>query len=224
MGLALSPAYSFKSADLNGKGFFRGVASAFGGPPDAYGHIIAPGAFDASLRKHADLGTMPAMLWAHDMAEPIGAWLSIDENDQGLEVYGRLTLSTRRGADAYALMRDGGLTGLSVGIAIDDRGIECSGDECTIKQVERLAEISIVSVPANERAQITSVKSACGCNTIPELQRYFRESLGVKREVARRLAFACIGILSNEDPEDEVDPEQAAAFLKQIQKTTKLLF
>lgn len=217
-----SPAFSFKFADLSSKGEFRGVASTYGGAPDSFGDIIAPGAFSASLKKHYSRGTLPAMLFAHDMTEPIGNWISINETDKGLDVHGRLALTTQRGAEVYELMKTGGLTGLSVGILLAENGKVCRGDGCVIKEIDRLFEISVVPVPANENAHVTHVKSACGCNSIPELQKFFQESLGVSRSAARKMAFACSGIISEPDADDDMGPAEVAAVSIQLKKLNSI--
>ena len=41
----LSPAFCFKAAGIDKAGVFTGLASTFGGQRDAYGDVIAPGAF-----------------------------------------------------------------------------------------------------------------------------------------------------------------------------------
>ena len=56
----------------DGTGTLSGYASRFGGRPDAYGDVIAPGAFSASLAQHAAAGTRPLMFWSHDPSRPIG--------------------------------------------------------------------------------------------------------------------------------------------------------
>jgi HK97 family phage prohead protease len=86
--------------DAGDRGTFTGRASVFGNPPDRYGDVIAPGAFQRSLEEHRAAGTIPLMLWAHQLDEPIGTWTSLRETRSALEVEGRLVLETQRGAEA----------------------------------------------------------------------------------------------------------------------------
>lgn len=114
----LSPAVAFKTAGVDKAGLFSGYASTFNGPADAYGDVIAPGAFSKTLAS----GRVPAMLWAHDPSEPIGKWLSLTEDRLGLRVEGKLTLGTKRGVEAHALMLDRAL-GLSIGFRNPMQGV-----------------------------------------------------------------------------------------------------
>jgi len=54
---------------------------------DDYRTAFAPGVFDESLRDH-----LPKMLWAHNMMEPIGRWVEVDDNSQRLRMVGELDL------------------------------------------------------------------------------------------------------------------------------------
>ncbi|WP_375466309.1 HK97 family phage prohead protease [uncultured Methylobacterium sp.] len=93
-------------------GHFTGYASLFG-VPDLGRDVVAPGAFADSLRRRGPGGVR--MLWQHDPAEPIGRWLSLSEDGRGLRVAGRLNLGVQRAREIDALLREGGLDGLSIG-------------------------------------------------------------------------------------------------------------
>ncbi|MDO5621925.1 MAG: HK97 family phage prohead protease [Paracoccus sp. (in: a-proteobacteria)] len=143
---------------LGEKGQFEGYASTFGGEPDSYGDIIAPGAYSESLAEHAAKGTMPKMFWQHDPREPIGKWLSAVEDDKGLSVTGQLNMGVQRGREAYELLKAGDIDGLSIGYRI--KGYEVDEDR-GIWTLTKLAlhEVSVVSIGANENATIAAVKS-----------------------------------------------------------------
>lgn len=139
-------------------GTVSGYASVFDGEPDSYGDIIARGAFTSSLTEHKAAGTTPLLLWQHDPSEPIGVWLELREDKTGLFVTGRLILDTRRGQEAYALLKGGALNGLSIGYRTRDSERRAGGGRI-LKDLE-LIEISLVSIPAATRARVTSVKTA----------------------------------------------------------------
>lgn len=192
-----SRALAFKSTGISSDGTFTGLGSTFGNV-DLGGDIVMPGAFRASLNKHRDEGTAPAMLWAHDLAEPIGRWLSVTENDVGLSVKGKLSLGVARAKAAYSLMRDGAL-GLSIGYLVakadyDDRGVRL------IREVE-LFEVSPVAIPMNPKAQITAVKSLSG---IRDYETLLRDELGCSVREARKLASGGWNALtkSNDDSDE----------------------
>lgn len=146
----------FALADTAGE--FEGYASLFGGEPDRYGDVIEPGAFTASLARHKAEGSAPVLLWAHDPASPIGKWLSMEEDQRGLKVRGRLILDSTKGAEAYALLKGEALNGLSIGYRVlGFERLPSGGRKLT--EIDIL-EVSLVTLPAASRARVTSVKSA----------------------------------------------------------------
>ena len=65
---------------------------------DDYRTSFAPGVFDESLRDH-----LPKMLWAHNMMEPIGRWVEVDDNSQRLRMVGELDLEMVTAPDGRVL-------------------------------------------------------------------------------------------------------------------------
>jgi uncharacterized protein len=180
----LSPPYDFKASNLTATGEFVGYASTFGGPPDSFGDIVVNGAFAASLAKHAERKTAPALLWSHDAREPIGKITKLSEDANGLRLEGRLSLDTQRGREAHALMKDGALS-MSIGFRLGTDGSRF--DESGVRVLTKidLWEVSVVAMPANPSAQITEVKS------IPNIRAFeaeLRDALGFSVRDARRLA------------------------------------
>lgn len=167
----------FSSSD---QGVFTGLASTFGGPPDSYGDVLAPGAFTATLAEHKARSTTPALLWSHNAAEPVGKWTSLQETAQGLAVTGKLTLGTPRGSDAYALLKDDVL-GLSIGFSTKQATRDRAGNR-VLERVD-LIEISLVAVPANARARVTGVKSASDVRDARTFEEMLRD-LGFPRSLA----------------------------------------
>ena len=128
-------------------GHFSGYASLFG-VPDLGRDIVAPGAFAASIARRGAAGVR--MLWQHDPAEPIGAWLSLREDSKGLRVVGRLNLAVQRAREIDALMRDGALDGLSIGFRVVRASPERSGRRLLAVD---LWEISVVTFPLQPEAR-----------------------------------------------------------------------
>lgn len=164
----------FASADA---GEIAGLAAAFNNV-DATGDILAPGAFAMSLTEHGAADTAPAMLWAHQMGEPIGRWTSLRETERGLEVRGKLS-DVPRGRDARTLAQDGAL-GLSIGFRTRDADYDDMGRR--ILRAVDLVEISLVSVPANSMARITSIKS--GDEITPRILESILRDAGVPKAMA----------------------------------------
>lgn len=90
------------------EGTFEGYGAIFGNV-DRDGDTVARGAFAESLKAR-----LPMLLWQHDTKAPIGRFDEVREDERGLYVRGRLSMSGR-GAEAYELLRMGALDGLSIG-------------------------------------------------------------------------------------------------------------
>lgn len=142
---------------LEGDGLFVGYASVFG-EVDAQKEIVAAGAFKRSLAKMREKGQSPAMLWMHDPTQPIGMWVAMSEDENGLVVQGRLALSTQKGREAYELLMMKALTGLSIGYRVVSSKIDRHRKARVLTDVD-LFEISLVTFPANDAARISDVKS-----------------------------------------------------------------
>lgn len=200
-------------AKLAESGIFEGYASTFGGKPDMYGDIIAKGAFIRSLNEHDRAGTRPALLWAHEPSEPIGVFNSIKEDSKGLKVVGKLTLGTRRGREAYELLADGAVTGLSIGYFPAKNGVKYHADHRELVDVD-LLEISLVAVPANSNARITEVRSFTDPREVESILR----ANGFSKSQARSFMAQGFKGLSNSD-----DVEAAADLERIIRAATQQL-
>lgn len=139
-------------------GMFSGYASVFG-ELDHQNEVVASGAFARTLKKWRGENRMPAMLWMHDPTQPIGLWLSLNEDGNGLAVQGRLALRTQKGAEAYELLKMGALTGMSIGYRVRQSANDSKRKARVLTEVD-LFEISLVTFPANEAARVNDVKNA----------------------------------------------------------------
>jgi HK97 family phage prohead protease len=167
-------------------GTFEGYASRFNTTPDSYGDIVGTGAFRKSLISSKQSGRAIAMLWSHNSDQPIGVWTEIKEDAIGLRVTGKLTLGIERARDAHALLKDGAL-GLSIGYRTVDSERTAGGR--LLKEID-LWEISLVAMPAQSAAKITSVKSG-GINphqiTRPgDFEKFLRDA-GFSRQFAKTI-------------------------------------
>jgi len=166
---------------------FEGYGSVFG-VVDSYGDIVASGAFKRSLREAKSAGRLPALLWQHDTAAPIGVYESMTEDATGLYVQGRLS-DTQLGREAYTLLKDGALSGLSIGFSVFPNGAKV--DEKTgIRTLTaiRLWETSLVTFPANDPARVTGVKTADGVlPTEREFERWLRREAGFTEAEAKTI-------------------------------------
>lgn len=203
-------------------GQLEGYASTFGGEPDSYGDIIAPGAFAKSLSAHNAAGTMPVMLWAHDMKAPIGRWLEMKEDARGLFVRGQLNLQTDRGKEAHEHLKAGDVGGFSIGYRVPDGGSTYNRDGTTTLNEVDLAEVSVVSIPANRNARVTEVKTdgPTVLRSQAELEELLRKA-GLPRGAAVKLAAGGFPALFAEPQPDQ--PPEIERFLARIKAATREL-
>lgn len=202
----------FEKKDIQESGFFTGYGSTFGGKPDSYGDIIAPGAFTDSIAKNGRGGMGIAMLYQHDSTQPIGVWKSIAQDKKGLIMEGQLALKTQQGQETYELMKMGALKGLSIGFDMprgEDGKIETDAIEINEKNKTQLLkrinlwEVSPVTFAANTRARVTGVKNLEDAKTVRELEKSLRDS-GLSKSEAVYLASMCkIGLRDSGEGEIE---------------------
>jgi hypothetical protein len=112
------------------------------------------------------------MLFQHDPAEPVGAWIDIAENERGLVVRGRLNRDVQRGRELAALLDQRALDGLSIGF----RTVSASRDRLTgLRRLHRvdLWEISLVTFPMLAGARVTGIRQ----KALAELAALFKPNL-----------------------------------------------
>lgn len=184
------------------EGLVTGYASVFGGI-DSYGDQVAKGAFSASLAHHRANGTAIAMLWSHKADTPIGRWVDMFEDARGLQVTGQINLKTTAGQQAFEHLRAGDITGLSIGYRVAKGGAKMRDGVNVLTAVD-LAEISVVSVPADSAARISEVKAA---GIKPATLRSFEkalEQIGFSRSEARSIAAKGFSLSGEPDPSTEI--------------------
>jgi len=189
-------------------GEFAGYGSVFDNVDDDL-DVIAPGAFKNTLQTWSKKGKLPPMLWQHDRREPIGYYSKMEEDQKGLYVEGRLLVESDPMAQrAHAHLRAGTVSGLSVGFRISDSHV----DERGVRKITdlQLYEVSLVTFPANESAQVESVKHAL--ESPRNLERFLRDT-GLTRSQAKGITAAGFKALNRCDDEEEA--------LQQLLKTLR---
>jgi len=160
--------FPLKIKTLDDAGRIEGVAAGYGNV-DLAGDTFAPGAFKDSLATHRERGTSPAMLLHHDMQRPVGRWETFSETSDGLFVTGKLAIGVPDGDIAYALLREGALTGISVGYQYKTADAKSQAAGGLLLRKAELLEASLVAVPCNPLAQVSSVKSIRSARDIEEM-------------------------------------------------------
>lgn len=200
-----------------GEMLFSGYGAVFGNV-DSYGDVIQKGAFRETLKDARKSGNWPAMLLQHggwgmgaDDMTPIGIWTSMEEDEVGLKVEGKLA-PTDRGREAYQLLKmtpRPAITGMSIGYFVKEFSLGTKPEEPrrTIKKVD-LVEVSLVTFPANDKARVQDVKSGPDIRTAEQALR----DAGFSRNEAK--AILASGFKSM-PPRDADGLEQLAAQIRQ---------
>lgn len=133
-------------------GTFECYVSVFGNL-DSYDDRVARSAFAADL---IERGNVRPLLWQHDTTEPIGS-ITLREDSYGLRGHGKLVLDVQRAREAYALLKARAISGMSIGYTtITSRTLKDGSREI---QKCILYECSIVSIGANDKALVDTVKA-----------------------------------------------------------------
>lgn len=131
---------SGKELGSGGLVLIEGYASLFG-VEDLAGDVVRAGAFGRSLARGGDV----AMLLQHRGGAPVGRWVAMREDGRGLYVRGLVDPVMRAGAAALKLVREEGLSGLSIGFVARDWSPRV-GRGRELREVE-LREVSLVMSP-----------------------------------------------------------------------------
>jgi HK97 family phage prohead protease len=162
---------------ISDSGEFEGYGSIFG-IKDSHSDIVVRGAFTKSLNKWIEKGRFPALLWQHNMDEPIGVYTEMKEDENGLYLKGRLLIDDDPLAKrAHAHMKAGSLSGLSIGYVLEDYDYDNEKEAFVLKDID-LWEVSLVTFPANDEARISNVKNAFERGQTPrpsEMEKALRE-------------------------------------------------
>lgn len=220
-----------KYSAIDSSGEFSGYASSFGGV-DSYNDTILPGAYKGVIERiQAGAARMPKMFVNHRSWEmPVGKWLEMSEDDTGLMVRGEFTSGNPQAAVVKAALKHETIDGLSIGYRLSEDGYEMvqkDGAEIrVIKSIAELAEISIVTFPADDSARVdlTSVKSALdNIQNIKDLEDFLREAGGFSKALATATASRCKRLFTRSESEElQLPDELRAAIAANLQKARTL--
>jgi hypothetical protein len=172
--------------ELNDQGEFVGYASMYDNT-DLQGDIVEKGAFTRTLQHK---GGQVVMLWQHKTDEPIGI-MELEDGDKGLVAKGKLNMEVSRAKEAYALLKQGALKGMSIGYDVVKQAWE--GTTRKLKEV-KLWEVSLVTFPANPLATVVGVKDMEGKDfnselTSTEIERDLMERRWTMEDAIRKIIY-----------------------------------
>ncbi|MBN8630264.1 MAG: phage major capsid protein [Rhodobacterales bacterium] len=165
------------------EGELVGLASVFN-TRDRGGDVVRKGAFRSAR------APLP-MLASHDQADVVGVWDALEEVAEGLKIKGRLLVKeVARAREVLALIKEGAMTGLSIGYVTRKANRTQGGRD--LVDVE-LLEVSVVAVPMHPDARITDAKSQKGTDMDPEeLETKLKEIETKSQKAAEALIAAAV--------------------------------
>lgn len=182
--------FSLKLKSIQDGGEFTAYAAVYG-VEDLQGDVIEKGAFTRAIAQQP-AGGYP-LLWSHRQDVPIGLAMLAD-SDRGPLVNGTIDRTDPEGEIAYQRARKGVVRGVSIGFTIPNpAAIKYKGATRHISEL-KLHELSLVAIPAQEGAQILTVKSL---GDAARILRYLpaelddamlRELKGIQDAITKRLA------------------------------------
>lgn len=222
--------YALEIKEVQPKGAFSGYLSVFD-VIDSYREVVAPGAFRNTLSKWKEKGRLPPLLWQHRPGEPIGPFTHMEEDKKGLYVEAQLLVDDiARAKEAYALLKAKVVGGMSIGFSINDNGEEYDSRAgiVVLKDID-LWEGSLATFPANEAAQVESVKGLqfidrirmrTSAGQLPDIRDFedsMREVFGFSHTKAKAIASLAIGQLRREVEGAQLfDAKQCLAAIKEF--------
>jgi HK97 family phage prohead protease len=209
--------FKFKIKSLKDDGSFEGLGAVYNNVDQGNDRIL-PGAFTRTL----SAGKKFPVLWQHKSDCPIGS-CTITDSPAGLQVMGTLELSDPTAQKAYTFMKSGVIRGLSIGYETLQSSYD--GDVRNLTEL-KLYEISAVTFPMNEAAQISAVKSLSDDDRAKHFKAISEHIKAIGRhQRGVRDHLKAMSDAFDDDPEDEAllldegdDEEMAKSFLAEMQK------
>lgn len=165
--------FKFKIKQIDEQGTFTGHASVFNNI-DEQDDIMAPGAFTKTVRERKKF----PLFWSHRIEDlPVGG-ATVQEDEEGLFVDGKLKLEIQRARELYELLKEEIVVGLSIGYkVVKSDWKELNGKRIRVIKEVKLYEISLTTFPANERAVITGVKEINNVGTVISVVEMYRAEM-----------------------------------------------
>lgn len=146
-------------ADEAGK--IAGFFSTYDKEPDSYGDIIEPGAFDKTIAKRKASGHPFPICFNHDFSSVIGS-CDVTPEEKGPFMEGEF-LDTQLAQDVRKMVKSGAIYQFSFAYDVLGRREpteeEKSAGVLNVLTEVEVYEVSVVTVPANQNAIITDIKS-----------------------------------------------------------------
>lgn len=145
------------------EGEFIVYPSTFTREPDAYGDVVAKGAFLDDIKAWEESGNVLPGLYGHRMDDPdyfIAGASELSEDDHGWRIKGEFDLEAPKGKQVYRLVKGRRLNQLSFAYDTLEEGNVELEDGRTANELRKLKvyEFSFVPVGANQDTSVVAVK------------------------------------------------------------------
>jgi uncharacterized protein len=146
------------------EGEFIVYPSTFTREPDAYGDVVAKGAFIDDIKAWKDSGNVLPGLYGHRMDDPdffVAGTIDEGEDDHGWWVHGEFDMESPKGQQVYRLVKGRRLNQLSFAYDVLDEGQVELEDGTKANELRKLKryEFSFVPVGANQDTSVVAVKA-----------------------------------------------------------------
>jgi HK97 family phage prohead protease len=146
-------------------GVVTGLAAPYGAWAAIHNDFLEQFTVDSFARSVSENPSSIPLMALHDYDTfPVGRSTDWEHTEKGLVGTWQIDVESTEGADVLRRMREGFITGLSVGFqpdkSADEKSVGDDGITRVVRRNARLLEVSAVSVPAYAEAQIMAVRTA----------------------------------------------------------------
>ena len=202
--------FEIKSDDA---GTISGYFSTYDRVPDAYGDVIAKGAFAETIAKRKESGHPFPLCWNHDLDQIIGSVDPdrIEETDKGPYMAEAVFFDTPLAQEKRALVKSGVVYQFSFAYDILEAGLTTLEDGTKANELRKLDlfEISIVPIPANQNAVMTDIKAG-------------RRNSAKDADAIRQAIALLQGVLDDEETPDGEDEAKANAAAEELEQSNPI--
>lgn len=197
------------------EGYVAGWAST--SDLDHYRHIVEPGAFTASINeKGLDGPRGIKLLIQHDSNRPGGKIVKLEQRPQGLWIEAQLNLNISYVKDMYEAAKMQGGMSFSVGFFLEEfEWVETEEGFEHLKIIKgELTEVSVVTFPGNDNAEMTYIKTRDGEEPFPTVAAFEKalvaSGVAKSRRDANRVVRWIKGLQLESDAPKEEPPLSAS--------------
>ena len=151
---------SYGEVKAGDAGTISGYFSTYDRIPDSYGDVIAPGAFTETIKAREESGHPFPLCWNHDLDQIIGKVDKIEDTEKGPLMTASF-FDTPLAQEKREIVKSGVVFQFSFAYDVKDAAVVTLEDGTKANELRQidLFEVSIVPIPANPRAEVTSIKS-----------------------------------------------------------------